>query len=253
MRAPTMATVHRERVLLGGGQRALVMQLAHPKVAAGVARHSDFPARALERLRRTLDLTLATVFGSADEADGAAASIRAVHDRVAGRARGVGSYDANDPELLLWVNATLVDTTMTVYDRFVAPLPDATWHRYYAESVEAAVQFGIPTEAVPPHLDAFRAYMHAMLAGRTLRATDDARRLVRDVLRPPLPLPWRPPTAAVRLVTLGLLPERVRRLFGLRMGPTSRAALAAASRTSRMVLPLLPPAVREFSRARSAA
>ncbi|HWC32700.1 MAG TPA: oxygenase MpaB family protein [Actinomycetota bacterium] len=245
--------MHRERVLLVGGQRALVMQLAHPKVAAGVARNSDFPARALERLRRTLDLTLATVFGTPAEAEEAAASIRAVHGRVVGEAGAVGRYDASDPELLVWVNATLVDTTMAVYERFVGPLPDDVWRRYYDESLDAAVQFGIPQGAVPPDLHSFRAYMREMLAGRSLRATDDGRRLVRDVLKPPLPFPWRPPTAAVRLVTLALIPDEVRRLFGLHAGPGSRAALAAASRASRAVLPLLPPAVREFSRARSAA
>jgi uncharacterized protein (DUF2236 family) len=78
MDAPTMAMVNRERVLLVGGQRALVMQLAHPLVAAGVAEHSDFPARALERLRRTLDLSLALIYGTEQEAETAARSIRLV-------------------------------------------------------------------------------------------------------------------------------------------------------------------------------
>src|SRR5919106_5867291 len=101
-----MAEVNRERVLLVGGQRALILQLAHPLVAAGVADHSDFPARAMERLRRTLDLSLATIYGTPEEAAAATARIRAVHDRVTGRA-GDRSYAANDPPLLLWVNATL--------------------------------------------------------------------------------------------------------------------------------------------------
>src|ERR671924_876502 len=82
------ATVNRERVLLVGGQRALVMQLAHPLVAAGVDQHSDFPARALERLRRTLDLSLALIYGTPDQAEAAASGIRAVHERVTGTADG---------------------------------------------------------------------------------------------------------------------------------------------------------------------
>jgi uncharacterized protein (DUF2236 family) len=240
-----MSRVHRERVLLVGGQRALVMQLAHPKVAAGVAQHSDFPARAMDRLRRTLDLTLATVYGTDEEARAAADSIRAVHDRVTGVAEG-DPYDANDPALLQWVNATLIDTTLLVYERFVRRLTEAEAGRYYDETRESAVLFGIPEEVVPPDLGAFRRYVKGVLRGPELRATPEGRRLVRDVLRPPLPLHWRVPTEVVRLITLALLPGRVRDLFGLRAGPVAGVALAASSLASRAALPLLPPALREF-------
>lgn len=252
MRASTMAVVNRERVLLVGGQRALIMQLAHPLVAAGVAEHSDFPARPLERLRRTLDLSLALIYGTEAEAEAASSGIRAVHERVTGTADD-RPYAANDPELLLWVNATLVDTTLLVYERFVRPLRERERRRYYLETVDAAELFGIPRAVIPGDLDAFRAYVDRMLEGRELRATPEGRRLVEDVLRPPLPLPFRVPTAAIRLLTLALLPERIREMFGLRAGRRSRAALAAASRASRLVLPILPATVREFSAARLAA
>lgn len=245
-----MATVHRERVLLLGGQRALLMQLAHPLVAAGVAEHSDFPARALERLRRTIDLTLATVFGTEQEAEAATAAIRAVHDRVVG-ATEAGRYSANDPRLLLWVNATLIDTTMAVYERFVRPLPETAWRRYYEETRSSAELFGIPAELVPPELSAFRAYVAGMLAGPELRPTPESRRLADAVLRPPLPLPLRVATAAVRQLTLALLPARVVDVFGLRAGFPARVALRSASAASRAALPLLPPALRQFTAARA--
>jgi uncharacterized protein (DUF2236 family) len=240
-----MARVHRERVLLVGGQRALVMQLAHPKVAAGVAQHSDFPARAMERLRRTLDLTLATVYGTEEEGRVAADAIRAVHDRVTGTAEG-DPYRADDPGLLQWVNATLIDTTLLVYRRFVRRLGEEEERRYYRETRESAVLFGIPEEVVPEDLEAFRDYVASMLEGPELRASADGRRLVRDVLRPPLPLHWRLPTEAVRLVTLALLPDRIRDLFRLRAGPVARLALGGASLGSRLTLPLLPRGIREF-------
>ncbi|MGH2764876.1 MAG: oxygenase MpaB family protein, partial [Actinomycetota bacterium] len=217
MDAPTMARVNRERILLVGGQRALVMQLAHPLVAAGVAQHSDFPARSLERLRRTLDLSLALIYGTPEEAEAAAAAIRAVHDRVSGIAEG-RSYRADDPGLLLWVNATLIDTTLLVYERFVRRLPEPVRRRYYRETVDSAELFGIPRRVVPADLDAFRSYMAGMLEGSELRASPEGRRLVRHVLRPPLPLPLRLPTAAVRQITLALLPERLRSMFRLRAG-----------------------------------
>jgi uncharacterized protein (DUF2236 family) len=251
MRASTMAEVNRERVLLVGGQRALVMQLAHPLVAAGVAEHSDFPARSMERLRRTLDLSLALIYGTEAEAEAASAGIRSIHERVTGSAAG-RAYSANDPQLLLWVNATLVDTTLLVYERFVRPLTERDRRRYYLETVDAADLFGIPRAVIPADLDAFRGYVGRMLQGPELRATAEGRRLVADVLRPPLPLPLRVPTAAVRLITLSLLPERIRSMFGLRAGIRSRAALATASRASRLLLPVLPAAMRQFSAARAA-
>jgi uncharacterized protein (DUF2236 family) len=245
------ARVNRERVLLVGGQRALVMQLAHPLVAAGVDQHSDFPARALNRLRRTMDLSLTMVYGTTEEARSAADQVRAVHDRVAGVADG-SPYRANDPGLLLWVNATLIDTTMTVYERFVRRLTQSERRAFYAESVEPAVGFGIPRELVPADLVAFERYVQAMLSGNELRATEAGRRLVRDVLRPPFPLPLRIPTAVIRRLTMPLLPDRVRELFDLRAGAGDRLALAAAAGASRAVLPFVPHVLREFSRARAA-
>jgi uncharacterized protein (DUF2236 family) len=249
MDTPTMRRIHRERVLLVGGQRALVLQLAHPMVAAGVADHSDFPRGALDRLRRTLDLTLATLFGTPDEAEHALASIQRVHERVSGTRAG-RPYRATDPRLLLWVNATLVDTTLTVYERFVRPLAEEERARYYEETKAFGPFYGIPDEITPPDLEAFGMYMGDMLEGEELRATAESRRLVRDVLRPPLPLWWRVPTKGVRLVTLALLPEGIRRMFGLRAGGASRLALRGASATSRTLLPLLPERLRAFEIAR---
>ena len=251
MSASMTARVNRERVLLVGGQRALVMQLAHPLVAAGVDQHSDFPARALDRLRRTLDLSLTMVYGTTEEARRAADQVRAVHDRVTGVADG-SPYRANDPGLLLWVNATLIDTTMTVYERFVRPLTENERQAFYAESVEPAEGFGIPRQLVPADLVSFDHYVRAMLTGDELRATEAGRRLVRDVLRPPLPLPLRFPTAVIRRLTVALLPDRIRELFELRVHSRDRLALAAASLASRAVLPLVPPVLREFSLARAA-
>jgi uncharacterized protein (DUF2236 family) len=246
-----MARVNRERVLLIGGQRALVMQLAHPLVAAGVDQHSDFPARALDRLRRTLDLSLTLIYGTREEARGAAEAIRAVHDRVSGVSDGT-AYRANDPGLLLWVNATLIDTTLVVYERFVRRLGEEDRRRYYEETVESAEAFGIPRDVTPPDLAAFRAYLEGIMTGQELRATEAGRRLVRHVLRPPLPLPLRLPTAVIRRLTVGLLPERIGAMFDLRPRPVDRAGLAVAAAASRSVLPLVPPVVRVFSRARAA-
>lgn len=241
-------TVHRERVLLAGGARSLVLQLAHPSVAQGVADYSTFPHGALQRLRRTLDLSLALIYGNIDAA---AARIRMVHERVRGRTGGI-SYRANDPRLLLWVHATLIDSTMEVYQRFVRPLPETAWRCYYEEQKLSGTMLGIPEDCLPADLDAFRDYFRGMLEGDELRATLTSRRLVNDVLRPPLPLAYRPATELSRLVTIALLPVRVRRMFCLRAGAASAAALASTAAISRRLLPLLPDRARTFRAARIA-
>src|SRR3982074_439411 len=110
--------VNRENVLpLLGGGRALLMQIAHPKVAAGVDEHSDFRRHPIRRLRRTLLMTMAIVFGDRETAMAAARTVNQVHARV----RGDG-YHALDPDLLLWVHATLVDTALVTYETFVKRL-----------------------------------------------------------------------------------------------------------------------------------
>jgi uncharacterized protein (DUF2236 family) len=246
---PVMRRVHRERALLAGGGRALVMQLAHPAVAAGVAQHSDFPSGALGRLRRTIDLTLALVYGTQEEAARSAAKIRGVHELVRGSFEG-SDYEASDPRLLLWVHATLIDSTLVTYERFVSPIPEEIKRRYYEESKEGARMLGIPDRVLPADLDAFASYLGSMLAGGELRATDEGRRLVAGVLRPPLSLPLRPAAEVTRLLTLALLPPPIRDLFGLRAGTLARATLRSAGAASRLVLPGVPRRMRTFAASR---
>src|SRR6202171_1186879 len=109
--------VNRENILLLGGGRALLMQLAHPKVAAGVDEHSDFRAHPIRRLRRTIRMTMAIVFGDRETELRAARGVHQVHATVQGR-----HYRALYPELLLWVYAALADTARVTYETFVQRL-----------------------------------------------------------------------------------------------------------------------------------
>src|SRR5690348_6708483 len=156
--------VNREPALLLGGGRALLMQLAHPKVAAGVAEHSDFRRQPLRRLIRTLELTLQLTFGSREHALAAARQINGVHQRV----RGAG-YSASDPRLLLWVHSTLIDSAFEVYATFVGRLGPAEREAYYQESKLVGGLLGIPNAAYPPRLADFEAYLDTMLGGDELR------------------------------------------------------------------------------------
>jgi uncharacterized protein (DUF2236 family) len=226
-----------EGVLLLGGGRALLMQLAHPSVAEGVASHSDFRSDPFSRLRRTLEASYTMVFGTLDEAERTAAAIRAVHDRVAGP-----GYRANDPALVLWVHATLVDTAVTVYERFVAPLSADERAEYYEQSMVQAELLGCPVTEQPPTWPAFVDYVRTTVAA--LVVSDTARSLARDVLHPRAPWVAAPVFELARQLTAGLLPRPLRDQYGLTWDRPRKLALLGAAAASRQVLPRIPAVVR---------
>jgi uncharacterized protein (DUF2236 family) len=238
--------VNREAALLLGGGRALLMQVAHPRVAAGVADHSDFQSDPLARLNRTLELSLALSFGSREEVRAAARQINRTHERVTG-----AGYQALDPDLLLWVHATLIDSAMLTYRTFVAPLTTAEAEAYYQEAKPIGALLGIPVGRFPRRMADFDAYLAAMLAGPA-QPDDTSRRLAALVLRPPI---RRVPGALflpVEAITAGLLPEGLRRAYGLRWGAPSRAFFRAARATLPRLLAAMPGAIRVVPPARAA-
>jgi uncharacterized protein (DUF2236 family) len=249
----------RERALLLGGPRALLLQLAHPLVAAGVADHSSFASDPLRRLRRTLDATLAIVFGAAAVAEAAAAGVNAVHAAVhgvlpeaAGRFAAGAPYDARDPDLLLWVHATLIDTTLEVYARFVHPLSADEAERAYEESKVAARLLLVPDEIIPPDLAAFRAYFDGMIASDSIAVAPFQRALVEDVLYPKLRFVPRVAHVPSVAITTALLPPRIRELYDLELTPRRDRVFRAVRGVSRFVVPLLPRVLRDMPQARAA-
>lgn len=252
--------VNREAVLLLAGGRALLLQVAHPLVAAGVAAHSRFEQEPLQRLARTLRLTLTIVFGSAADALAAVRGIERAHARVRGRLeqscgpfRRGARYDANDPALLFWVHATLVDSALVAYQRFLGPLAAAEQRAFYTESRITARLFGIADADIPASLEDFQTYLRAMLRGPQLAVSRDSRAIAAALLSPALPPGLRQLAGATRLFTVGLLPPVIRRRYGYSWGPLRERALDAAALALRAGLPWLPPGLRHFPRARTAA
>jgi len=224
------------------------MQVANPGVAAGVAEHSDFRSRPLHRLMRTLELTLALTFGAREDAYAAARQINAVHQRV----RGTG-YAATDPQLLLWVHATLIDSALVTFEAFVGPLSYAERETYYQESKLLGGLLGLPNSTYPPSLADFEAYLTGVLAGDSLVVDTRARELAQAVLRPPL---RRIPSLAywpLEAVTAGLIPWRLRAAYGLRWRRAEQLAFAAAQRGVPRMVGLLPRRLRVVAPARRAA
>src|ERR1700716_1761358 len=215
--------VNRENVLpLLGGVRALLMQIAHPKVAAGVDEHSDFRRHPVRRLRRTLLMTMAIVFGDRETAMAAARTVNEVHGRVRGE-----SYSAQDPELLLWVHATLVDTALVTYETFVKPLTPPEREDFYQEMKLLGELLGVPRDRFPERLHDFEAYMESMIAG-PVRVDGRSRELAREIMRPRLRL--LPGVAMIPLdvITAGLLPDVLREQFHLPWGRGRQRAFRIA-------------------------
>jgi uncharacterized protein (DUF2236 family) len=217
-----------------------------------VAEHSGYREDPWKRLAGTMDAVWAVVFGTRAQADRAAGRVRAMHKKVNGTlAAPMGPfpagtrYSALDPELLLWVPATLVDSALLVHSKWIGELSQEDRAAYYEDMKTCALLFGTPPEVIPKTLGAFRVYFDAMLESDEICVTATAREIAHTVLHPPLPLPLRPATELVNVVTADLMPSRLRREYGLAWDPV-RAALLLGSRqwVKRVAMPLLPGRLR---------
>jgi uncharacterized protein (DUF2236 family) len=255
-------TLHREVVLLAGWGRAILLQLAHPLVARGVADHSGFRAERrgrLHRLDRTLRAMLTLTFGTPQEAEAVAKVINGIHDRVHGELpirEGIfpagTRYTAHDPALLAWVHATLLDSFLLTYELFVGPLAAEERDRYCEESCGTEALLGITPGSLPRNTRQLRAYLDDKLANGEVVVTDTARGLAPAILYPPACMAARPLLALARLPTVGLLPPAIRIGYGLSWSAHHERALRAAAAISRRMLPLVPGVLRSWPAARAA-
>jgi uncharacterized protein (DUF2236 family) len=251
--------VNREGVLLLGGGTAIVLQLAHPLVAAGVAQHSNYRDEPWARLYRTLDMTTKIMFGPTALAEDTARKLRHVHGLIrgtttesAGRFPAGTPYDSRTPDLRMWVHATLVHVGLDVYTRYVGPLTIAERQRYYDEQMLLAEKFGVPRSEQPATYAEFYEYFNAMLASDSIAVTDALRDVVDATLNPPLPRVARPLVEALNLATVGMLPASLRADLSLPWGQNRQRLFDASRVVFSRALPVLPRLFREFPPARSA-
>jgi uncharacterized protein (DUF2236 family) len=248
--------IHRERALVLTGPRALLMQAAHPLAVSGLLAHTSALDDPYQRLARTAR-TLSTIgFGSRAEADEVTRHVRAMHRRVRGHLpEAVGPYPAgtpyraDDPELLLWVLFTLVDSALVVYRKYVDSLSREAEAAYWEDYKVIGRLFGLRDRDLPATIDDLDAYRRRMLEGDRLFVTDWARRQAkRIVFEPPIPWKARPLLETVNFVTIALLPDQIRRQYAFSPlpPPIVRKALVAAGAeyVKRAVLPLLPDRLR---------
>jgi uncharacterized protein (DUF2236 family) len=249
--------INSEAALMLGGGCALILQVAHPLVGAGVEHYSRFKTDRWGRLTHTLDTMGQIIFGDSATAERGAARMRRAHARIqgvvsTGQAAG-HPYDATDPVLVLWVWATLVHTSIATYERYVHRLPASEIARYYAEQKRFAYACGVPQGALPPTYEDFTTYFEGTVE-RTLEPTAAAHHVAAIALNPlGLPGAAAPVLALVRLPTLGLLPDRLREDLDLRWNPGRGRAFALTAFACRRTVPLLPRRLRHVRSARAAA
>ncbi len=245
--------IDRESAVMLGGARAVLMQIAHPLVAMGVSAHSSYMTDPFGRAERTFVLGELLTFGSFEKARQAARSINRMHLRVhgdlpidAGAFKKGTRYDARNPELLLWVHATLVDTLLLCYTLFIGPLTPAEQDTYYQESKEVAHLLGLLPDKMPGTVDDLRQYVHDMVHSNRLVATPQARQLAHQVLFPPAPAILRPFMHLNLQLTCALLPQPIREIYGLEWNTARQHIFDLSARGMRVIIPRLPMYLREL-------
>jgi uncharacterized protein (DUF2236 family) len=242
-----------EGIVLLGGTRAVLMQLAHPLVAMGVSAHSDYMTDPFGRTERTFVLGELLTFGSLEKARQAARTINRLHLHVYGDLpidAGVFTkgtrYSARNPELLLWVHATLVDTLLLCYTLFMGSLTSTEQDTYYQESKGVALLLGLHPDKMPGTVDDLRHYVQDMVNSDQLIATPQARQLAHQVLFPPAPTILRPLMHLNLQLTCALLPQPIREIYGLEWKKSRQRIFDLSAKGMRAVIPRLPAYYRQL-------
>ncbi len=206
--------LHMEPALLVGGLRALMLQALHPLAIAAVVDHSNYREDVWGRYARTTNYVVTTIFGTTRQARALGARVREVHRPIRGIDRVTGrQYAADDPELLLWIHTTLVESFLGAYRRFVQPLSQDEADRYVAEMVRQAELVGLRAAEVPSTEAANEAFIDGLRA--SLMATRGALEAVDTVLHPPLPAWRRPFWWIAGQAALSLMPDHALELLGI--------------------------------------
>lgn len=220
--------------MMVGGVAALLLQMLHPAVLAGVWDHSAFRQDMLGRLRRTARFIAETTYAERSIAQATIDRVRAVHERVAGVLPDGTRYRADDPDLLAWVHVTESWSFLAAWQRYGVAVSRAEEDVYYAEVARVAQALG----ADPiPHS---RCEAEALIAAMRPQLRVDAR--TREVAHfllnhPPTSLAMAPAQAAIFAAAVDLLPGWARAMHGLSrpvaMLPLVRGSTLAIARTFR--------------------
>lgn len=242
--------IARESVVFLGAGRAALLQLAHPYVAHAIAQHSATMRDPIGRFNRTFQALYGMIFGDLDTAIAAARRVRAVHDRIhgpidedVGRFPRGHRYHANDASALLWVHATLVETSLLAFEMGLGPLSIDDKSAYYGEVKRMGALFGISSDVMPATWSDFDAYCARTVASDDIAVGQPAREIA-SFLFSPSSVAMRPAMRWYRVLTTGMLPPKVREGYGFPFGRAEQALYAASVAAIRRAWPLIPERLR---------
>lgn len=229
-----------EAIILAGGATAILLQVAEPGVGKGVDNHSNFDYRPMDRLRTTMTYVYCMAFGSREEKIAVTEMVHRAHAPV----RGDG-YSADDPELQLWVAATLYAVGIDIYERVFGPLTEDAADETYREYAVLAVSLRVQPGMWPPSRKAFWEYWDGKVA--SLEVTDNARNVAKDLLyNKKLPLYIRAVIPLVRITTAEMLPPRIREGYRLKSTKVRRGVFGVTLGLTKVTYPCLPKIVRTY-------
>lgn len=241
-----MADYGAEVILLAGAGRALLLQLAEPAVGRGVHEHSTFVGRPVNRLKGTLTYVYAVVYGTEEQVNAVRRKVNRAHVPVRrGDNDTSPGYNAYDPQLQLWVVATLYDTAVTIIEKIYGPLDDESADAMYRDYARIGTVLQLPPGLWPEDRAAFRRYWDGRIA--TLRAEDEGVRVGRGLLYPKHTALWyRAIIPPARFLTAGFLPEQLRKDFGLPWNERRQRRFDRTLQVLAVVYPRLPQGIRHW-------
>lgn len=237
--------MYREVVTPVGFLSAVLLQMAHPAIAAGVAQHSSFVEDTRGRAYRTSASFYGLLFGPLSEVLAGTRKLHAMHRAVRGRVTDGGvpgegaAYRANDQALLCWVASTVTVAGRAAFEAIVRPLTAAEREESHRGMLLANAAVGVLPESLPPDAEGFERWYQATLDGPELVVGDTARRVVENLRRRPLVHPVLDGLAAA-----AFLPPRWRDAFGFRWGSDEQRRFERAVRALRASLRVAPAPYR---------
>jgi len=244
--ARELADLNAEVILLAGAGRAILLQLADPGVGHGVAEHSTFTNRPINRLKGTLTYVYAVTYGTEEQIKEVRRRVNRAHVPVRrGADKETPGYNAYDPELQLWVTATLYDTALTIIEKIYGPLDDESADAMYQDYAKLGTALQLPPGKWPKDRDAFNRYYDGRMAG--LRASGAAVRVGRGLLYPEHAALWyRVIMPFARFLTAGLLPSHLRSDFGLPWSGRHERRFHRTMKVLAVTYPKLPQPIRHW-------
>lgn len=230
----------REGILIAGGAVAILLQVANPGVGQGVNEHSDFAYRPVDRLRTTMTYVYTITFGTPSERAALIRMVHHAHSTVKGP-----NYSADDPDLQLWVAATLYVAGVDIYTKIFGGFDEETAEKIYQEYSVLATALRVPPGMWPADRPAFWEYWDDKLA--SFEITDHAKAVARDLLYTKgVPLWIRVNMPLLRIFTAEWLPPRLRDAYGLKTSKSRRATYTFLMGITKGVYPHLPSIIRQY-------